>query len=92
MNFVDSINSLCFRYIFFFLNFLFDIFDISFFFVFRFGVIICVVVVIVVLRIRILLLLFVASIGYFIIGEVSLLKGEVIGFYILGCFYRMYFK
>lgn len=73
-------------------NFLPDTFDTSFLSVLRLGVIICVAAVTVVLRTRILLLLLVASIGHPTIGEASLSKGEVTGFYTLGRPYRMHFK
>lgn len=92
MNSTDSINSLCPRHIPPSPNFLPDTFDTGFLSVLRLGVIICVAAVTVVLRTRILLLLFVASIGHPTIGEASLSKGEVTGFYTLGRPYRMHFK
>lgn len=92
MNSADSINSLCPRHIPPSPNFLPDTFDTSFLSVLRLGVIICVAAVTVVLRTRILLLLLVASIGHPTIGEASLSKGEVTGFYTLGRPYRMHFK
>lgn len=65
------------------LQFLPGTFDTRFLSVLRLRVIICVAAVTVVFGTRILLLLFVASIGHPTLGEASLLKGEVTGFYTL---------
>lgn len=83
INSAHDVNSLCPLLHIPSLQFLPGTFDTRFLSVLRLRVIICVAAVTVVFGTRILLLLFVASIGHPTLGEASLLKGEVTGFYTL---------